>query len=569
MNQTNGIHAYDKPVENDFEYVYAENKDKGFIKVTKSMMKVLLGIATKLSELENDKGFVDNTVANLENYYLKTETYSKDELDDKLSLVPRFSVQVVTSLPVENISDTTVYLVPANEDEDNLYTEYINVNGLWEILGAQKIPKFEVTKGAIEDALGYTPADNEKVGQLEATISNQAEVDEKGIVSFKNAQGLTLFTLDLSSFGVVTTYGNIVTSVESLTVGEGSTGTFTVKLDKAPSEAQTVYLAVSDTALLSVSPATLTFTPNNWETPQTVTVTALQDEDDYDNEITVALTSKTVDAKEVVVTISDDDRPNLVTDGLVLEWDFRGLTGDVATDTVGGVEIIDIVDTEFAKLENGLACGNNSTKYAYAHLVTDSEAYTEFVSKMKEANSRGFTVEMFGMAFPNTFETTNAKFFAVGSNNGYSAGTNSGIKSGSGKMPYKTTDGESATIAEAVNMQFENGILSGYIQVDQQKFAHMANVYNADGSIDRYMVGYKNRTANAAPEDFASWDLETALACTNTTNFLGNRLIYYNNGAIMENYYITFVRFYNRPLTQEELAQNIEYNKACLGISAF
>ena len=172
MNQPNGIHAYDKPVENDFEYVYAENKDKGYIKVTKTMMKVLLGVATKLSELENDKGFVDNTVANLENYYLKTETYSKDELDDKLSLVPRFSVQVVTSLPVENISDTTVYLVPANEDEDNLYTEYINVNGLWEILGAQKIPKFEVTKGAIEDALGYTPADDKKVSELQATINN-------------------------------------------------------------------------------------------------------------------------------------------------------------------------------------------------------------------------------------------------------------------------------------------------------------------------------------------------------------------------------------------------------------
>ena len=69
MSQTQGIHAYDKPVENDFEYVYAENKDKGFIKVTKEMMKVLLGVATKLSELENDKNFIDNTVENLKNYY--------------------------------------------------------------------------------------------------------------------------------------------------------------------------------------------------------------------------------------------------------------------------------------------------------------------------------------------------------------------------------------------------------------------------------------------------------------------------------------------------------------------
>ena len=172
MNQTQGIRANEKPVENDFSYVYAENKDKGFIKVTKAMMKVLLGVATKLAELENDKNFVDNTVSDLKNYYLKTETYSKEELDDKLSLIPRFSVQVVSSLPTENISDTTVYLVPSDEDEDNLYTEYINVNGLWEILGTQKVPKVEVTKESIESALGYTPADEQKLSELSATVNN-------------------------------------------------------------------------------------------------------------------------------------------------------------------------------------------------------------------------------------------------------------------------------------------------------------------------------------------------------------------------------------------------------------
>ena len=177
MNQTQGIRANEKPVENDFLYVYAENKEKGFIKVTKTMMKVLLGVATKLSELENDENFVDNTVSNLKNYYLKTEIYSKEELDDKLSLVPRFSVQVVNSLPTENISDTTVYLVPSDKDEDNLYTEYINVNGLWEILGTQKVPKVEVTKESIESALGYTPADDAELRQLSETILDQATIE--------------------------------------------------------------------------------------------------------------------------------------------------------------------------------------------------------------------------------------------------------------------------------------------------------------------------------------------------------------------------------------------------------
>lgn len=172
MNQTQGIRANEKPVENDFSYVYAENKDKGFIKVTKAMMKVLLGVATNLSELVNDKGFVDNTVSNLKNYYLKTETYSKEELDDKIALIPKFSVKVVYALPFDDISETTIYLVPANDGTENLYTEYINVNGLWEILGTQKVPKVEVTKESIEAALGYTPADNAELSKLSDTVND-------------------------------------------------------------------------------------------------------------------------------------------------------------------------------------------------------------------------------------------------------------------------------------------------------------------------------------------------------------------------------------------------------------
>lgn len=182
MSQIPGINAYDKPVANDFEYVYAEDKDKGFRKVTKAMMKVLLGVATNLSELTNDKGFVDNTVSNLKNYYLKTETYSKEELDDKIALIPKFSVKVVYALPFEDISESTIYLVPANDGTENLYTEYINVNGLWEILGTQKVPQIEVTKESIESALGYTPADEQKLSQLQDTVNDKVTNPTSGAV---------------------------------------------------------------------------------------------------------------------------------------------------------------------------------------------------------------------------------------------------------------------------------------------------------------------------------------------------------------------------------------------------
>lgn len=147
MSVQNGIKANEKSTSNDFNYIYAEN-GKDFVRVSKEILKLLLGVATKISELKNDVGFVDKLVSDLENYYLKSETYSKTEIDDKLALIPRFSVQVVTSgiLPTENISETTVYLIPSSEEDDNLYTEFIYVNGFWEILGAQRIAQVNIDK---------------------------------------------------------------------------------------------------------------------------------------------------------------------------------------------------------------------------------------------------------------------------------------------------------------------------------------------------------------------------------------------------------------------------------------
>ena len=64
---------------------------------------------------------------------------------------------------------------------------------------------------------------------------------------------------------------------------EGGTRTFTVALDSAPSVNQIVCLAVSDNSRLSISPPTITFTSENWETPQTVTASSIQDDDDNDS----------------------------------------------------------------------------------------------------------------------------------------------------------------------------------------------------------------------------------------------------------------------------------------------
>lgn len=74
----------------------------------------------------------------LENYYTKLQTYNRDEIDNMISAIPKFKIQVVAQLPTTNISVSTIYLVPgAYSEAGNLYTEYIYTGVRWEVLGKQ------------------------------------------------------------------------------------------------------------------------------------------------------------------------------------------------------------------------------------------------------------------------------------------------------------------------------------------------------------------------------------------------------------------------------------------------
>jgi large repetitive protein len=62
-----------------------------------------------------------------------------------------------------------------------------------------------------------------------------------------------------------------------VTTETGGTASFTVRLNSQPTANVTLGLSSSDTTEGSVSPTSLTFTPGNWNLPQTVTVTGVDD----------------------------------------------------------------------------------------------------------------------------------------------------------------------------------------------------------------------------------------------------------------------------------------------------
>jgi hypothetical protein len=107
----------------------------------------------------------------------------------------------------------------------------------------------------------------------------------------------------------------LITSKTTLTVAEGGSATFGVKLSAQPNGNTTVSLsrAAGDSSL-SVSPSTLTFTTSNWSSYQTVTVSASEDSDTTNGTATIraSSTATTPSYTDLTATESDNDDLSLI-----------------------------------------------------------------------------------------------------------------------------------------------------------------------------------------------------------------------------------------------------------------
>ena len=134
------------------------------------------------------------------------------------------------------------------------------------------------------------------------------------------------------------------------TVVEGATtATFTVVLGAQPDSDVVISVTSGDTGEATVSAANLTFTNGNWNTPQTVTVTGV-DDNIIDGNINTTITMAVVDASSddnfddvanqtVTVTTTDDDSASF-TLGAISGTEVAG-GGNTATYTV----VLDVKQT--------------------------------------------------------------------------------------------------------------------------------------------------------------------------------------------------------------------------------
>lgn len=118
--------------------------------------------------------FITKSVNDLTYYYTKTDIDGKiTTINNKISTIPKFAIEVVENLPTSNISPTTIYIKKTSTTETgNLYTEYIYVNDVWEELGTQTL---DLSGYTTTEALNTALAEYTKTANL-ATIATSGKL---------------------------------------------------------------------------------------------------------------------------------------------------------------------------------------------------------------------------------------------------------------------------------------------------------------------------------------------------------------------------------------------------------
>ena len=183
-------------------------------------------------------------------------------------------------------------------------------------------------------------------GEMSQTITftaTQDDVDDDGesvLLAFGAPLpgGVSLGTTVTTTVSITDDDGaGVSVSESSLTIAEGSSGTYTIVLDSQPTADVTVTINDPSNTDVTAEPASLTFSSTDWNSPKTVTVNAAQDADADDETATVTHAVTSTDsiysgasANSVAVSITDDEVPVTVQFGATTYEVVEGETVTVA-----------------------------------------------------------------------------------------------------------------------------------------------------------------------------------------------------------------------------------------------
>ena len=181
------------------------------------------------------------------------------------------------------------------------------------VVGAPADAATEGTDYADVADVALTISAGETIGTAQFTLApsddDLDEADEAlsvtGSVEGLTLESATLVILDDDERGVEV-------SESSLELDEGGSATYNLVLASEPTANVTISASVLGDSDVTLAPESLTFTASNWNAPQTVTVSAAEDEDAENDEATLSHSVSGGDyeaqqAGQVAVSVADDD----------------------------------------------------------------------------------------------------------------------------------------------------------------------------------------------------------------------------------------------------------------------
>lgn len=136
------------------------------------------------TEIPDVSEFIKKTVNDLVNYYRKSETYTKQEVNQLIGAIKTISMKIVPERPATGESNV-IYLVPSAKSEtENIYEEWIYIDNRWELIGSTKIDLSNYyTKDEVNQILFdyITSNDLEEILEDYAKKSQLLEIDNTTI----------------------------------------------------------------------------------------------------------------------------------------------------------------------------------------------------------------------------------------------------------------------------------------------------------------------------------------------------------------------------------------------------
>lgn len=150
------------------------------------------------------------------------DTYNKEEINRLISNLISFNVEIVETLPITNISQTTIYLIRDTQVQEESYIEWLYVDNQWRSIGNTRINLSDYVKTSVLNNLLETingiSEDITEINNDIVLINTNIETVQDDI----SAINTRLNNIDLNYEAVVQSINSLTEQIRNISTSSGS-----------------------------------------------------------------------------------------------------------------------------------------------------------------------------------------------------------------------------------------------------------------------------------------------------------------------------------------------------------